>query len=566
MVDLKAKPFNLNEEEIKWVEDTLNGMTLEEKIGQLFCPVGFTQDKEVLKSMLEKNIAGIMYRPGKGEEIQEVHRFLQENSKIPLLLAANLEAGGVGVASDGTDFGKPMQIAATDDEEEAYHLGYISCMEGAAVGCNWSFAPIVDIDMNFRNPITNLRTFGADPDRVLRMGRGYLRGADEAGLAVSIKHFPGDGVDERDQHLLTSVNALSADEWMATYGKIYKGLIEQGAKTVMVGHIAQPAWEKKLNPELTEEETYTPATLSKELMQGLLRGELGFNGLISTDATPMLGYTCAMEREKAVPTSIAIGCDIFLFNKDFEEDYKFMMNGYKNGIITDERLTEALTRILGLKASLGLHKKQAEGTLVPGPEALSTLHSEKFVEWAKACADKSVTLVKDTQNLLPITPEKYKRVVLYVAEGGGFFGEKGGLEEKLKKAFEDAGFEVCLPPNGGYFSDKPVTVEGFKKDYDLAVYAFDFPTASNNTVIRLVWKGALMGTDTPWFTKEVPTMAISFANPYHLLDVPMIKTFVNAYTGTEFTIPAVMDKITGKSEFKGKSPVDPFCGRIDTKF
>lgn len=567
MVDLKAKPFYLDDEAVKWVEETIAGMSAEEKIGQLFCPVGYTTDRETLKSMLARGIGGMMYRAGPGKEIQGIHRFLQDNSRIPLLLAANLEAGGTGSAADGTTFGKPMQVAATGEEEQAYRLGLISCSEGAAVGCNWSFAPIVDIDMNFRNPITNLRTFGDSAERVFRMGLAYMRGADEAGVAVSIKHFPGDGVDERDQHLHVTQNDLSADEWEATYGMIYKGLIDAGAKTVMVGHIALPAWAKKINPDLSDEDSYlTPATLSPEILNGLLRERLGFNGMIVTDATPMLGFTCAMPREQAVPYCIAAGCDMFLFNKSFDDDYEYMMRGYKNGVLTEERLNDALTRILGLKASLGLHIKRRDNTLVPGEEALSILRNDKYVEWAKECADKSVTLVKDTAGLLPVTPEKYKRIVLFVSEGGGYFGETSGLEEKIKAALEAEGFEVCDPPAGGYITDKPVTVDTFKKNYDLALYVFDFPTASNNTVIRLTWKGGLGGSNTPWFSKEIPTMAISFANPYHLFDVPMMKTYINAYTNSEFTIPAVIDKMMGRSPFKGKSPVDPFCGRIDTKF
>ena len=566
MVDLKAKPFYLDDESIQWVKDTIASMTIEEKIGQLFCPVGYSKDPAVLTGMLDKGVGGLMYRSGPAQEIQEAHRFLQNHARIPLLLAANLEAGGIGSASEGTNFGKPLQAAACNDPKFGYYLGKISCTEGAAVGVNWSFAPIVDIDMNWRNPITNLRTFGDSADRVLAYGAEYMRGADEAGLAVSIKHFPGDGVDERDQHLHTTTNSLSADEWMNTYGKVYGGLIDRGAKTVMIAHISQPAWEKKLNPELTDEQAHTPATLSPELIQGLLRGELGFNGMIVTDATPMLGYTTAMERSKAVPRTIAIGIDMFLFNKDFYEDYEFMMQGYRDGIITEERLEEALTRILGLKASLNLHRKKANGTLVPGKAALKVLRNPEFVSWAKECADKSVTLVKDTRHLLPITPERYPRIVLFASEGGGYMGETDGLGAQLKDALQRRGFNVLDAPEGGYITDKPITVEGFKTSYDLALYAFNFPTASNNTVVRLSWKGGLGGSNTPWFSEEIPTMAVSFANPYHLIDVPEIHTFINAYTLNEYTIEAVMDKLEGKSEFLGVSPVDPFCGREDTKF
>lgn len=566
MLDLKGNPFYLNEKEIKWVEETLASMTLEEKIGQLFCPVGFTSDKEVLKKLVNRNIAGIMYRKGPVEEIREIHKYIQENAKIPLLIAANLEAGGNGITDQGTYYGMNLQIAATDDVKEAYHLGYVSCAEGAAAGCNWAFAPVVDIDMNFRNPITNLRTFGNNAKRVLDMGSAYMRGAKEAGVAVSIKHFPGDGVDERDQHLHTTTNSLSAEDWMDTYGMVYSGLIEKGAQTVMAGHIAQPAWAKKIDPELSMEDAYLPATLSPAIIQGLLRGKLGFNGMIVTDATTMLGYTCAMPRETAIPASIAAGIDMILFNKSFDEDYNYMMEGYKKGVLTEERLKEAVTRILALKASMKLPVKQKEKKLVPGEEALQLIGCEKHTAWAKECADKSVTLVKDTQNLLPLSPKKNNRIALYIIEEEKLFGKALNLREKMKDLLTKEGFTVIDPPEKQAFSDNPAMVEEFKKEYDLVLYVIDLQTASNNTVVRLFWNGSMGGTNSPWFTKEVPAMCISLANPYHLLDVPMMKTYINAYSGSEYTISAVVDKIMGRSSFKGINPVNPFCEREDTKF
>lgn len=562
MVNLREKPFYLDEEDILWVETTLMNMTPEEKIGQLFCPVGTTTDEQELQQMLQKNIGGMMYRPGVGSEIQKTHRFLQENSRVPLLLAANLESGGVGTAVDGTNFGKPMQVAACDDPKQAYRLGEISCREGAAVGCNWAFAPIVDIDMNYRNPITNLRTFGDNADRVLSLSSEYLRAADEAGVAACIKHFPGDGVDERDQHLHVTVNSLSAREWMDTYGKVYGGLIEKGVKTVMAAHIAQPAWAKEINPSLSEEETYKPASLSKELITGLLREKLGFNGMIVTDATLMLGFMCAMPREKAVPEAINCGCDMFLFNRDFEEDYRYMLQAFQNGILSEERLNEAVTRILGVKASLGLHKKQIRHALVPEPDALQILGCDTFQQWARECADQSVTLVKDTQNLLPLDPQKHKRVLLFVDEDQDLFGESGALEKMLFKKLTAEGFQVSTPSPENLF----LNVKDFKKTFDLAVYVFCLSGGSNSTVVRLNWKGGLMAGQTPWFTREVPTLAVSFGNPYHLQDAPMMKTFINAYTSSEHTVDAVVEKLLGRSEFKGKSPVDPFCGKPDTRF
>lgn len=565
MIDLKVKPFYLDDEGIEWVKQTLASLDLVSKVGQLFCPIGFTDDKEQLTFLTKGiKIGGIMYRPGPGEAVQETHRYLQDSSDIPLLIAANLEAGGNGSAVDGTFFGKQLQVAATDNTEMARRLGIIAAREGGAVGCNWAFAPILDIDYNFRNPITNIRTFGSDPERVARMSKAYTEAIQEHGMAVSIKHFPGDGVDERDQHLLTSINSLSVEEWDATFGKVYEDCIEAGAHTVMVGHIAHPAYSRLLRPGIEDLEIM-PATLAPELLNDLLRKKLGFNGLISTDATPMAGFTMAMKRELAVPTSIAAGCDMFLFNKNIEEDFSFMMKGIENGILTEARVNEAVTRILGVKAALGLHKKQQQGTLVPGKEALAVLRCEEHVRWAKECADESVTLVKDTQQLLPIRPEIHKRLLIFTLGGEeGLFGGTDIAPYFISK-LEAEGFDVKL------FDKKKIDlsamfggVKELTEQYDAAVYLSNLETHSNQTVVRIEWAPPF-GTDMPWFLPELPTMFISVANPYHLLDVPRVPTFINAYSPNDYVVDALIDKLVGRSSFKGINPVDPFCGYWDTR-
>ena len=159
----------------------------------------------------------------------------------------------------------------------------------------------------------------------------YKRQVQKYKLAASIKHFPGDGRDERDQHLVTSINDFSCEEWDQTYGAAYQACIDAGALTVMVGHIMQPAYIRHFNPEIKDEDMM-PATLSPELLQDLLRGKLGFNGLICTDATSMAGFTIPMSREKAVPLSIASGADMFLFTKNLAEDFEFMCKGVEEGV------------------------------------------------------------------------------------------------------------------------------------------------------------------------------------------------------------------------------------------
>ena len=560
-MDLKNKPFCLNDAEIEWVEKTLEQMSLEEKIGALFCPIGYSTEPEYLDMMLGFHIGGLFFRDGVGEEMRKTFEYAQSHSRIPLLIPSNLEAGGDGAATNGTPYGKQMACAAAGDKKYAYRLGKIACTEAAALGINWAFAPVVDIDRNYHNPITNVRTYGDDPDTVYTYAKEYMRAAKECNVAVSVKHFPGDGVDERDQHLVTSVNSLSMEEWDETYGKIYRRLIEDGALTVMAGHIALPAYQEHYNPQTAG--STIPASLSRELLNNLLRDKLGFNGLVITDATPMVGFTSAMAREKSVPLAIESGCDMFLFNKDLAEDYQFMMDGYKSGILSEKRLLEANKRILALKAALKLHEKKAAGTLVPPEESLQVLKSRQHVEWAKELADRSITLVKDTQKLLPVSAERCPKVLLEIM--GGFPSNERVLKQ-VKEELEKKKFQVFVYEKEN-FEIGVDNVKTFKEKYDLVIYIGNVENASNQTTNRLNWYTFWgQGNNVPWFANEIPVLFISVANPYHLLDVPMIKTYINCYSNNEYVIEAVVEKITGNSEFKGKNPVDPFCGRKDLSY
>ncbi|MBD5402286.1 glycoside hydrolase family 3 protein [bacterium] len=560
-MDLKKKPFCLNDAEVEWVEKTLEQMTLEEKIGALFCPIGYSTEPEYLDMMLGFHIGGLFFRDGVGEEMRKTFEYAQSHSRIPLLIPSNLEAGGDGAATNGTPYGKQMACAAAGDKKYAYRLGKIACTEAAALGINWAFAPVVDIDRNYHNPITNVRTYGDDPDTVYTYAKEYMRAAKECNVAVSVKHFPGDGVDERDQHLVTSVNSLSMEEWDETYGKIYRRLIEDGALTVMAGHIAMPAYQEHYNPQTAG--STIPASLSRELLNNLLRDKLGFNGLVITDATPMVGFTSAMAREKSVPLAIESGCDMFLFNKDLAEDYQFMMDGYKSGVLSEKRLLEANKRILALKAALKLHEKKAAGTLVPSEDSLQVLKSRQHTEWAKELADRSITLVKDTQKLLPVSAERYPKVLLEIM--GGFPSNERVLKQ-VKEELEKKKFQVFVYEKEN-FEIGVDNVKTFKEKYDLVIYIGNVENASNQTTNRLNWYTFWgQGNNVPWFANEIPVLFISVANPYHLLDVPMIKTYINCYSNNEYVIEAVVEKITGNSEFKGKNPVDPFCGRKDLSY
>ncbi|MFZ0446790.1 MAG: glycoside hydrolase family 3 N-terminal domain-containing protein [Bacillus sp. (in: firmicutes)] len=581
-VDLKAQPYNLTDSDIQWVEETIQSMSTEEKIGQLFVNMGSERTEEYLTNVLDTyHIGAVRYNPGKAEEVYDQNKILQEKSKIPMLIAANTEAGGNGACTDGTEVGLEVKIGATNDTKYAYEMGRVSGVEASAIGCNWSFAPIVDINYNWRNPIISSRSFGSDPDLVLEMSLAYMKGIQESGILPAAKHWPGDGIDERDQHLSFSVNSLSTEDWDQTYGKVYKGLIDAGLPSIMAGHIHLPAYQRHFNPGVKDEELL-PATLSKEITTDLLRGKLGFNGVVVTDASHMLGLTGAMKRSELIPTSIAAGCDLFLFFNDPDEDFASMMEGYKNGIITEERLQEALERILGLKAKLGLHKKAKTEILPPKEEALAKIGLPENKALFKEVADHAITLVKDKQEIWPVTPEKYKRILLVDVKGvqGGFGALLGGKEKAvdiMKDLLVQQGFEVTiwesteekimkLPEDergaaiaNVYAQKRPISE--LTDHYDLII---NLANVNPGTVQRIVWPASKGTPDIPFYIHEVPTIFVSVQYPYHLADVPQVKTYINAYDSRKANLEVLVEKLMGRSEFKGESPVDAFCGFVDT--
>lgn len=555
LVDLKAKPYNLNDDAIAWVENTIASMTDEEKVGQLFTNLFFFGEDKfsgntlTSKEILEKyHIGGARYQGGTAKQVQELINSLQKDTKIPLLVAANCDAGGNGAANDGTYIASGAQVEASGDTTVGYNAGYVSGREEAALGVNVNFDPCVDILQNWRNTIVNTRAYGTNADDVIKYTNAYLEGLDQSEVIKCIKHWPGDGTEERDQHLVLGVNELSVDAWEDSFGRVYRNHIENGVEMIMAGHIALPEYQKALDPTL-EDKDILPATLAPELIQDLLKTKLDFNGMVITDASHMLGMTSAMRREDYVPKSIAAGCDMFLFFNDIDEDFGFMLKGYQNGVITEERMTDALQRILGLKAKLNLNTKQAEGTLIKDESELEVVGSEEHLQMRADAADKGITLVKDTQNNLPISPETHKRIRLYMLEGekGGIYEGGSDVAQQVTDELTSRGYEVTL--NDGSTRVKGKTLE-YRENVDLALEVSDVVGYGAQNNYRIQWSTA-MSNEVPWFVHEVPTVFVSLNFTTHLHDATMVKTFVNAYHNNEETIKQVIDKLEGKSEFKG---------------
>ena len=567
MVDLKAKPYYLSDEDIKWVEDTIAGMTDEEKVGQLFVNMVNDFTPEGIKKVVDTYHPGALrYHNKSAEELWDMVNTFQSYSRIPLLVASNCEAGGNGGVGGGTGVSCGAATAASRNPDVAYKAAKVGGTEAMAIGSNWNFAPIVDLLQNWRNTIVQTRSFCADPDRTIEYAKAFIKGTEECNMATTIKHFPGDGTEENDQHLMMGVNDLDCDTWMATFGKVYKELIDAGVKTIMAGHIAQPAWQRKLAGRDLDDHEILPATLCPELITGLLKETLGFNGLVVTDASHMIGMFGAIPRSQQVRAAIAAVCDMYLFFNDMEEDFGYMMAGYKNGVITEERMQDALRRILGVKASIGLHKKQADGTLMPPKEGISVVGCEEHKKIAKECADQFITLVKDTQNMLPLNPDKQKRVRVYFLEGDGrvvagkLIKDDSGAKTKayLIRKLEERGFIVedgdAVPAKG--------SMEKFMENTDAVLVFIDQVGFAQYNTMRVKWT---MPGQQPWYVRQVPTAFISLYLPNYLIDLTMSRTYINCYQDTPQVLDSLIEKLCGDSPFQGTPEENVWCGRWDTK-
>lgn len=581
MINLTGKPFFLNEEKVAWVNETLKSMTLEEKIGQIFIlmsAIPVVNETEIESNLSKYHQGGLRWQGGDSNFVYNQSNAYQKYSKIPLFIAANCDEGGIGCMSDGTHIASAVQAAAGGNTQTAYNMGFAIAKEVGSVGVNWLFNPVSDIYFNWRNTIVNTRCFGDNADTVIENARAFMQGVRDSNvnIACCCKHFPGDGVEELDQHLVMGVNNLSVEEWRNSFGKVYKAMIDEGIESFMIGHIALPEMTKMLKPNIKDEDIM-PATLSPELIQGVLRDELNFNGLVLTDATHMIGFAGKESRKNALAKAVASGCDMVLFANDTEEDIKYIKQAIEDKSLTIERLNDAVTRVLALKAKLGLN---VESNVMPASDLKDKeVGNTAYLQMAKKAADDCITLVKDTKHYLPIDINKKNRVLLvYVEEtpnSKGFAGSK--TKQVIADKLSNAGFVVdsvdsfydleikngVTPVNFGKMLNKG-SMEEFKNKYDYVFLFLNIKGYAQDNNVRVRWS-CNHSKENPWYVSEVPTIAVSLNYTTHLIDIPQVHSYINAYGSSESILDQLIDKICGKSQFKGVASETVFCDRWDTK-
>lgn len=511
-------------------------MSLREKVAQLLHPFVRPQQSEAeIRTLLgDLEPGGVFIMAGTGQEIRRTAELLQRPASVPIVISSDMECGPGRMIKDGTGFPTLLSLAATGRADLARAMGRASAREGREVGFHWNFAPVVDINLSAHNPIANVRSLGDRAETILELGWEFIAGMQENGLAGCAKHFPGDGVDSRDQHVCTSVNPLGREAWWNSFGRLYRQLIDNGLMSIMIGHISLPAFDPGSGPAMADA---PPATLSSKITTDLLRGELGFQGLIISDASVMGGVTSWGPREEIIPAMVAAGCDQILFC-DFLGDFEILLRAVEDGRLPLARVDDAVARVLEFKERLGLFDRQFGDPLPPAER-------EANGRAAREQAEGALTLVTDRFGAVPLALAPEAKVLNYHIRGDVAFNV-----DAIDGLLTQCGFDVTRRTEQDLFSSSK-ELDGFDAVLVHVVYV---PGWSSN---RIRLSGNFLRNlipSVPLHDRRV--VFISYGTPYLLHDLPRIPALINAYSPDPLTQRAVADLLLGRIAPRGISPVN----------
>ncbi len=553
---LRLAPFGLDDAALDWVRTVRAGLDTEARLRQL-CNLAMHGDApEEAARIAALGVGGVTRFVGANlEAAWSATRSLVDSAEIPLLVSGDIEGGAIAI-SFASQMPNQLGLAASGQPELVERAVEVLAAEAKALGYNWSFTPVLDINAAFRSAIVATRSYGSNPQVIEALALRNVRAFQRAGIAATAKHWPGEGYDDRDQHLLTTLNPLSEADWQASFGRLYRSLIEAGVMSIMAGHIAWPAYARRHGAEGLE--ACRPASISALLTQKLLREELGFNGLIISDASAMAGLGSWGARADFVPEVIANGCDMLLFPMHFETDLQHLLDAVADGRLSLARVDAAVTRVLGLKAALGLHRQQPRMPTLA--QAQQTIRCESHLALQDQAAGAGITLVKDVQGLLPLSPQKHRRIVLLTDPQRAGFVAQPPLPLLLPQWLADEGFE--LRPHD---PDNPPTAD----NCDLLLYLLAQESLLGQANIYLDWKRLHGQAIRPMMSRywpQLPCLLVSLGQPYYLYDAPRMPCVVNAYSAIEPVQRALLARLLGRAPFSGRSPVDASCGLADAMY
>lgn len=534
-------------------DTTWKSLSVREKIGQtMMVQARFEDHRAVggsMKTFMEKYPVGSLFVPdwyfrehSNGKDVMElipaVLKEYNDNAKFPMLVCEDFERGIGETYPKYTHLPVGMSLGAAGDTALAYDLGQSIAMEAKEMGFNWLLHPVCDLNMNPLQELVVERSVSDDVNKALPILKSQMNGLHRQGVISTVKHFPGDGVTMRNQHIVTTANSLSKEDWDASFGELFKGLIANGAASIMVGHIQLPAYQtEKINGQLP------PATLSKELMIDLLKNKFNYKGVIITDALNMGGCAGYYKNELEVSVQcFAAGADVVLWpSLEYMDTVEARIN---RGEIPMSRLDDAVARVWAMRERFGLIEKKQELSTPMTEEAKQLVQ-----QTGTAIAEKAVTLLEDSNKDLPLKAENGKRILL-IEVGAEMSEAKFAV---TKSELESRGFEVDIMDNPHFYS------WGWRIDslnvYDKVLVCFE------NRYFHPL--GTCLLKDKESFAVWTANMldpkkriAISYANPY-VLDIyeGIVPVKINAYSCDAFTQRAVVKALCGEIPFTGVSPI-----------
>jgi beta-N-acetylhexosaminidase len=563
--------FEISEKAWKWADKEIRKMTLDEKIGQtLFLGVNahyYNQEREQFKEMerqvVQNKIGGITLFAGPVYESVHVMNRMQALAKYPLLISADFETG-VGMRfEDTTNFPWTMAVGATGDPELARRQGTIIARESRAMGVYHIFAPVADINNNPDNPVINVRSYGEDPHEVERFVTAFAQGLQAGGVLATAKHFPGHGDTAVDSHRgLPSIDhsreQLENNELIP-----FRALINAGIGSIMVAHIAlpkidptqvkpldkpDPQTDVEQGAELVTDATSVPSTLSSTVIQQILRRDMGFKGLVVTDALSMSGLTLYVHNDEGPARSFIAGADMLLKPVSIDLAIKGMKAAVASGQITEARLNESVRKILAVKYQLGL----VQNRISPLENIDKVVSSNETLQLADEIARKAVTLVRNDENLVPIKDAAAKKVFLLALSNGE---DRNFVAQSFSSVLRQGGVSLevlTLDSRSTAEEARTALAKAAKADIVIAGLYGRVRSGSKNST-GLPEPGVQILKQLLQTTK--PVIGVSFGNPYFLNAFPDMRTYIAAYGDMTMLQRASANAILGKQDIVGRLPI-----------
>ena len=528
-----------------WVDQTLRKLSNEEKVGQLIVPAfraAYLHSKsdemrEIERQVRENHVGGFILFGGDVYEAALLIDKVQTISKLPLLVASDFERGANFRLRNTVSFPWNMAIGATGSEHWAYLQGKATAIESRAIGVNWIFAPVLDVNNNPANPVINIRSYGEDPELVAKLGTAFIRGAQEAGVMATAKHFPGHGDTAVDSHLALPVMSMDRLRLEAVELVPFKKAIASGVWSVMTAHVAVPALEP---------DSRLPATLSHTVLEGLLQKELGFSKLVVTDSLTMAGLAEGYWAGGAALHAFKAGVDVLLDSPNPDAVYQTLLQAVRSGEVTRERLDRSVRKILEAKAWLGLHRKRR----VDLQKVSHAVNDPELQEQAQRMAEASITLVRDQSGLVPLDVRRLRsaHVVMVLSRDQG--EETGVFESELRKRLDSVTFDRVSITTSEFELDAALEKAGQAEMVVCAVFA------------RVVTGTGTVGLPeklSRWVERlskvERPVLTLALGTPYVIQEFPAVPTYICSFSNADVSQTAAVKALFGEIPIEGRLPV-----------